>query len=237
MAEPIKSLAKAQAVVDLLRRNGALTPSEIADGIAVPRSSAYRLIDGLRAIELVVSRPDGSIDLAQRWLRLSDASRAARTEWAAARDVLDGLARTTGFTAYLTVPRSGAAVCLDWARGRGIELLVLRPGGSLALNAGAASRVLRAHLPAAERGEIVSYTPFTLTDPGSLAADAEAVHSEGFVLAAEDVTVGITSLAVPVFDERGGIRASLSVGGLSRDVRDAVAGALPALREAATALG
>lgn len=237
MAEPIKSLGKAHAVIELLRTHGsALTPSEIADGIGVPRSSAYRLIDGLRAVDLVSPRPDGTVDLSQRWLRLADASRAARTEWAPARDVLAALARETGFTAYLAVPRDGTAVCVDWARGRGIELLILRPGGTLALNAGAASRALRAHLPTHERGEILAYTPFTLTDPAKLAEDEDKVRAHGYVLASEDVTVGITSLGVPVLDHRGDVVASLSVGGMTSEMQDAVETALPALIEAAAAV-
>ena len=219
MAEPIKSLAKAHAIVDLLRAEGALTPSEVADAIGMPRSSAYRLIEGLRAIDLVASRPDGTVDLSQRWLHLADASRDARTEWTAARAELDELARTTGFTAYLAVPRSGSAVCVEWVRGRSIELLILRPGGSLALNAGAASRALRAHLPETEHGVAESYTPFTLTEPEILAADGAAVREQGFVIAVDDVTVGITSVGVPVRDARGSAIASLSVGGLSSDLR------------------
>lgn len=233
MAEPIKSLAKAHAIIDLLRSEGPLTPSAVADGIAVPRSSAYRLIDGLRAIDLVASRPDGTVDLSQRWLHLADASREARSEWTGAREVLTGLARETGFTAYLAVPRSGAAVCVEWARGRGIELLILRPGGSLALNAGAASRALRAHLPAAERGVAESYTPFTLTEPQALAADAASTREQGFVIAVDDVTVGITSVGVPVRDTRDAAIASLSVGGLSSDLREIAEEMIAPLQRAA----
>jgi DNA-binding IclR family transcriptional regulator len=237
MAETIRSLAKAHAIIELLRTRGAMTPSEIADGVGVPRSSAYRLVEGLRAIDLVAPRTDGTVDLSQRWLHLADASRAARTEWDHARDVLAGIAKDTGFTAYLVVPRAGAGVCVDWVRGRGVELLILRPGGSLALNAGAASRALRAHLPVEERGEVVAYTPFTLTAPEALAEDESTIRAQGHVLAAEDITVGITSLGVPVLDRRGRATASLSVGGLSSDMRDATDTSLRVLQRAAAALG
>ena len=236
MVEPIKSLAKAHAVIELLRVHGARTPSEIADLINVPRSSAYRLIEGLRAVDLVAPLPDGRIDLSQRWLRLADASRAARDDWKAARSVLARLAAETGLTAYLAVPRTGSAVCVDWARGRGVELLILRPGGALALNAGAASRALRAHLPDEEHGDAVAYTPFTLTDPSALADDGAAIRARGYSLAAEDVTVGITSLGMPLLGHRGEAVASLSVGGLSADMRDAAETALPSLQRAASAL-
>lgn len=236
-AEPIKALAKAQSVVDILSEHGSMTPAEIADAIGMPRSSAYRLIDGLRAIDLVTTAPESRVTLAQRWLRLADASRAARSEWSDAKHALSELSTTTGLTAYLSVPRRFEAVCVEWSRGRGIELLTLRPGASLALNAGAASRALLAYLDIeADALAVQRYTPFTLVSAEELRDDAEFVRENGYSLSLEDVTIGIGAIGVPVFDSRGSAVASVSLGGLVDDVRERLEDALPPLIRAARAL-
>jgi DNA-binding IclR family transcriptional regulator len=221
---PILLLTKTQRLVDVLLEHGPMTPAEIGEAIGVPRPTAYRLVSGLNAIELTQTRPDGTVDLNLRWLHLADAAYDSMTEWAGARAALTALSAETEQTAYLCVPRAGEVVCIDWSQGRGIGVLMLRPGLSLPLNAGAAGRTALAYLPdvtdylAAAPHE--AFTPKSLTDAAALKEDIERTRDRGYAVSHEDVTVGIGALGVPVLGARGALRGTVSLGGLIGEIRE-----------------
>lgn len=220
--KPIRVLSNADAVIDLLSLNGPLTPAEIAEETGIPRPTVYRLLEGLESVGMTVRHTDQAAGLSLGWLRLSDAARGALTEWSGARGVLDRLVEHTDQTAYLCVRREDEAVCVEWAQGRGVGILMLKPGRSLPLYAGAAGRTLLAFGPDAsaylERADLQRLTATTLTTPEELRADVETSRRDGFVSSIDDVTEGISALGVPVRDARGRLAGSLSLGGLTRDV-------------------
>lgn len=240
-AAPMKLLANARDVISVLAAEGPLSPSEIAERLGIPRSSVYRLVDGLAAVDLVSTGEDGQAQLALKWLHLADATRSAMSEWSPARRVLDGLAERTGLTAFLSVPRGREAVCVDWAPGRGIGVLILRPGRSLPLHAGGAGRTVLAFgtadldttLREIERPKL---TPWTRTTEAELLEDVEQSRRQGFVHSDQDVTIGIGALAVPLQDDEGRLTGCLSIAGLAGDVSDASEELLEVLRGARGAL-
>lgn len=237
---PIKMLGKAWSVIDALATHGTLTPAALSLELNIPRPSVYRLVDGLQAIELVEPAGDGAVRLSRRWLHLADASLDGLSEWRGAGEVLDRLVEQTGQTAYLSVPRGGRAVCIRWAQGRGIEVLALRPGGVLPFHAGAAGRVLLAHLPddeaeaALAAAPFAAFTPSTLTTADALREDTDLTRSRGYCLSVEDVTPGIAALGVPVRDATGTVIGALSIGGLVEQISENMA---PELVAAAEELG
>ena len=219
--KPIKVLANADDVIDALSREGALTPAEIADRVRIPRPSVYRLLDGMHAIGLTEPLPDSRTRLSLRWLHLADRARAGMREWAGAHGVLADLVERTGQTAYLTVLRGDEAVCVDWEQGQGIGVLVLKPGRTLPLHAGAAGRTLLAFAADVDRylekGDRRRFTAKTLVDAQDLRADAEATRSRGFAVSDEDVTDGIGALGVPLRTPAGSVIGALSLAGLVAD--------------------
>jgi len=220
----MRVLANAKDLIEVLAERGPLGPAEIAETIGVPRPSVYRLVAGLDAISLTETLPDGRIGISRRWLALADASRRGMREWADADEVLSEISDRTGQTAFLSVPRGDHAVCIAWAQGRGIDVLVLRPGRALPFHAGAAGRALFAHAPADELEAFLAQAPFpaltpsTLTDADALRADAIATRERGYSISDEDVTVGIGALGVPLFDAEGTAVACLSIGGLAGEI-------------------
>lgn len=222
--KPMGILAKAADLTELLASRGPLSPADIADEIQMPRSSVYRLAEALGQAQLAETLPDSRIRLTRRWLRLADAARASVTEWADARAVLDELAETTGQTAFLTVPRGDEAICLDWARGRAINVLILKPGRSLPLYAGAAGRVTLAFRNEPTDAYLAeapfpALTPTTLTTARLLKRDVAETRDRGFSISEEDVTIGIGALGAPLFSAGGQFRGALSIAGLADDFR------------------
>ncbi|WP_105567284.1 IclR family transcriptional regulator [Microbacterium halophytorum] len=242
-ARPIRVLANAKSLLDALAERGALTPAEISDVIRVPRPTVYRLAGGLEAIDLIVSLPDGRMDLSRRWLRLADASRAGMREWSGAGAALARLAEETGQTAFLSVPRGERAVCVDWAQGQGIDVLILRPGRALPLHAGAAGRALLAASDDETLERVLGQEPFerftdaTLTTAAELREDVARTRAWGFSVSDQDVTQGIGALGVPIEDAAGRTIGCLSIGGLAEEITKGADEHVVALRREAALLG
>jgi DNA-binding IclR family transcriptional regulator len=220
-AAPIKIFSNAVQLIEALAEHGPMSPAEIAVRIGIPRSSAYRLIDGLAAISLLENLTDGTVRLSTRWLRLADATHASMTEWAGAGEILEDLVGRTRQTAFLSVLVANEAVCIDWRRGRrGVEVLALRPGKSLPLYAGAAGRVMLAFgvdtAAYLKGGPFPALTPRTLVDPGTLAQDARLTRERGYALSEQDVTTGINAIGMPIFRPRGTVAGCVSIGGLTQ---------------------
>ncbi len=218
-AAPIRVIANAVEFIETLAANGPLSPVDMAERAGIPRSSAYRLIDGLAAISLVEPLSDGRVRLSARWLQLADAAQRALTEWSGASDALEGLVERTGQTAFLSVLVDGVAVCVDWRRGRGVDVLALKPGRVLPLHAGAAGRVMLAYAVDLEEylaaAPFPAITPYTLVDADALRQDVEKTKEQGYVLSEQDVSIGISAVGVPVFRADDTVAGCLSIGGLS----------------------
>lgn len=238
---PIRVLANSTEIIQVLSERGPLTPAEIAETIGVPRPTAYRLVSSLNSVGLTRTGDDSRVSLNLRWLHLADAALEAMSEWSESRRILDALAEATGQTAFLTVPRDSEAVCIDWAPGRGIAFLILKPGRVLPYYAGAAGRTMLAFSDSPD--DYLAGAPFppltnrTLTTADELRADIEATRAAGYAFSDEDATTGMGALGMPVVSSAGRLRGCVSIGGLAGDMHEHRDEFLVALRQAAEALG
>ena len=106
---PVRVLGKAARVLDLLAERGELTVQALAEEAEEPRSSIYRLVAGLREIELVeAGSRRGTYRLGLKILRLSGAVVSRFDERRAALPAMERLHETTEETVFLSVPRSTA---------------------------------------------------------------------------------------------------------------------------------
>jgi len=223
---PMLILQRSADLVALLAERGALVPAQIAEYVDTPRSSVYRLGDALRDAGMIEQVPDAHLRLSLRWLRLADAARAGMSEWDGARPVLDELAGATRQTVFLSVPRTNESVCVDWARGEAINVLLLKPGRSLPLYAGAAGRVTLAFGQDDPEAYLANapfdaYTDRTLTTAAKLRKDIALATKQGYLVSDGDVTDGIGALGAPLFRQTAGVFAgALSIAGLAEELND-----------------
>jgi DNA-binding IclR family transcriptional regulator len=240
---PMGILQRSAGLVGLLAERGPLTPAEIAERLDLPRPSVYRLADALRDGGLAELLPDARIQLSLRWLRLADAARAGMSEWSGARPILDELAAVTRQTVFLSVPAGDRSVCIDWARGEAINVLLLKPGRSLPLYAGAAGRVTLA-FGLEDREAYLANAPFepytrrTLTTAAKLRKDIALTRDQGFVVSDGDVTEEIGALGAPLLrgTKHPVFAGALSLAGLADELIERRAELVAELRSAATAL-
>jgi DNA-binding IclR family transcriptional regulator len=247
---PVRSLAKAVLLLEKLADEREATARRLSELLNEPRTTVYRLLTGLEALDMVEagSRP-GTYRLGWRLLRLGSAVIERLDERQAALPVMERIHERTGETVFLCVRRGDEAVCIERLDGLRVQSLALRLGGSLPLHAGAAPRVLLAWEPRSEwdaffeRAQpLERYTERTPTTREALVSELEHVVEQGYAVSDEDVTSGIASLGAPVFDYTGRIRGAISIGGMRQllleEMRDeAVTLLVEGAREVSAALG
>lgn len=246
---PVRSLAKAVLLLEALADEREATPRRLSELLHEPRTTVYRLLTGLQALDMVEAGSNaGTYRLGWRLLRLGSAVIERLDERQAALPVMERIHERTGETVFLCVRRGDDAVCIERLDGLRVQSLALRLGGSLPLHLGAGPRALLAWEPREEweayvaRRPLEAMTEKTLVTRDALFAELERSVERRYAVSDEDVTPGIASLGAPIFDYTGRVRAAISIGGMRQflleEIHDeAVELLVNGGREISTALG
>jgi IclR family acetate operon transcriptional repressor len=216
-------LTSLRAAVDSLAGSGPLTPPELAKKIGIPRPSAYRLIGALVQDGLAIQHPDGAVSLSTKWLRFGDQALATAAPWFHSDDLLHDLRDSTRLTVFLSIPRPQRTVCIRRLHGQGVQVLVLQPGGSLALHLGGVGRITLAFGPEDPEEYLTAhhperFTPRSLESRKAILEDVAMSRQQGYCVSDEDVTMGVGAVAAPVLTPSGDFLAALSVAGRRDDI-------------------
>ncbi|HZR93836.1 MAG TPA: IclR family transcriptional regulator [Gaiellaceae bacterium] len=218
---PIRALAKAVHLLEQLADAREATPRRLAELLGEPRTTTYRLLRSLEALDLVEpgSQP-GSYHLGWRLWRLGAAVVERLDERQAALPVMERVHARVGETVFLLVRSGWQAVCIERLEGLRVQSLALRLGGSLPLHVGAGPRALLAWEPREVwdeyllSGQLSMLTERTPVTRDAVLRELDETLRRGYAVSDEDVTLGIASLGAPIFDYTGKVRAALSIGGL-----------------------
>ena len=217
---PIRALAKAVYMLEQLAEEREATPRRLAELIEEPRTTTYRLLRSLEALDLVEpGAQPRTYRLGWKLMRLGAAVVERLDERQVAVPVMERIHERVGETVFLLVRRGRNAVCVERLEGLRWQSLALRLGGSLPLYAGAGPRALLAWEPepeweeyaAEELDPVGDLTPPT---PDDLFEELHVTRRRGYAVSDEDVTPGIASLGAPILDYTGAVRAALSIGGM-----------------------
>jgi DNA-binding IclR family transcriptional regulator len=216
----VQSVDRAISVLEILARSGGAGVSEVAAHIGVHKSTAFRLLAALEERGLVEQNHDrGRYQLGFGILRLASAIPARLDLVQQARPVLDDLASRLGETVNLAVLREHFVVNVDQARGTAAVAAQNWVGELTPLHATSSGKVLLAHLPEAQRAELLTRTGLprltttTITSRQALERELAKVRTDGFATTFEELEEGLNAVAVPVCDHRATIVAAVSVSG------------------------
>lgn len=193
--------------------------SDIARMLALPKTSAHRLLGTMQDSQLVDVASGGTYVLGNRVRRL--AYTGANTEWVAAvvKPHLADLAAETDETCYLAKLHAGHRVSsilmeapdTPW---RGFVL----PGKGMAPHAAASAKAILAFQPdaviqAALAEPLPVLTANTRTDPAQILQEYEQVRRQGYATCIGEIDEGLAALGVPVHVPHLGVAYSLGVTG------------------------
>jgi DNA-binding IclR family transcriptional regulator len=195
---------------------GPVALAEAADGAAVNRSTAWRLLATLEHHGLVERDEQQRYVVGIAALRIAAASDRRTLAWPA-RALLERLVAETGETAGLSVPDHLTIVTIDQVDSPQM-VSVNWVGRRLPLHCSSNGKVLLASLPAEELESFLArplerLTPRTITDPEALRAELELVRRRGYGLTVEELEDGLHGASAAARDVRGYPLAFLSVSG------------------------
>lgn len=240
----VQSVDRALQILEILARQGDAGASEIAEEMGVHKSTVSRLVGSLVGRELVRQNNErGKYQLGFGILRLASSIPGRLSVVREARDVLESLAAQYKETVNLAVLRSNYAVNVDQAMGPSTLATYDWVGSLTPLHATSSGKVLLASLPADERDTILktvglpARTPRTITNRAELEKQLLDVSREGYAVVHEEFEIGLTAVAVPIYNHLGKVIAAVSISGPSfRFTPQDDPGLIEGLREAGLAI-
>lgn len=221
-AGPVDLLRGVERAVALLHRftpdHPAVDLAQAARLLAVPRSTAYRVLRSLESGGLLVyDAPRQSYRLSLAMARLGQVALAGMDLRLAARPQLQRLVAETGESAFLLVAEGRSAIVIDTVASDAPLRLTYPVGTPWPLHAGASNKVLLAYLPDDRIAEVLAgglprVTPRTTTEPGRLRAELARIRRRGFAYSVGELTPGIAGVAVPIL-AGGQMLGALAVAG------------------------
>ncbi len=214
----VQSVDRALTILEQLARHGEAGVTELASGLDVHKSTAFRLVATLEMHGLVEQTEDrGKYRLGVGLLRLAGATTARLDVVQEARPVSRKLASDTGETVNIAVLADRAALYLDQVAGPS----ALQPhnwvGQHIPLHATANGKVLLSGLEPGlldeTLGSLAAYTDMTITRKGKLRTEVEHVREQGYAVAVDELEVGLSAVAAPIRNAHGDVIASMSVSG------------------------
>lgn len=199
--------------------------SDLAKALGLTQATTHRLLqqlvdEGLVAQSAHNKRYALSLDFFSLAARAGEAGGLRES----CRPALLRLGASLGDSIFLLVRAGFDAMCLDrWEGPFPIRSFTGDIGGRVPLGVGQGSMAILAHLPEAERDEVMRYNvPRIRPLGGGVALDEVYLRTEidkarqrGYVNTNSGLIEGMAGVAVPVFDANGHVVAALSIGTLT----------------------
>lgn len=233
------SFAKGLCVIECF---GADTPKlaigDVSKATGLDRATARRCLLTLET--LGYADYDGKFfSLTPRVLRLGMGALASLPMPRVIQPWLDQLSEQIGHSCSATILDETDIVFVARAAQRRIMSINLMLGSRLPAHSTGMGRVLLAALAESdcrktiEASDLTPQTPRSLTDPSEIMTAIAEVREQGFAFVDQEVEIGLRSLAVPIFDQRGRVVAAINIGvaAIEKEPTEIIYDYLPILRK------
>ena len=197
--------------------------ADLAEAVDLNRTTTYRLLTALESTDMVVRNNQndaqkyryrlgsGAIVLGGRALRASSLRAITRPE-------LGRLAAKTGETVTLEILNGDQTLMLDEEKGSYMVGMLSSVGNRWPAHASSTGKVLLAYLPEPDLvrilpDELPPITSNTITGRGAFMTLLGEVRTQGYAITRDELEIGYSDLAVPLFNAAGQAVAALAIGG------------------------
>ena len=207
--------------------------AELVRRTGLPKTTVHRVVGDLLGARLL-TQVDGAYHLGGRLFELGMLASLERTLMEVATPFLEDLYERTHETVHLGVREEGEVVYVAKVTGHRHGQSPTRIGGRMPVHSTAIGKALLAYADESVRAEVLGrpltrLTARTLTAPGRLRQQLDAIVETGVAYEYEESAVGIVCAAAPILDAADRPVAAVSVAGPPTRFRpDAVAGAVKA---------
>lgn len=219
---PVGALERGLAILRFLTAHHEPSVQELADGLGLSRSTAYRLAERLRELGFLELHPvSGRLRLGLEAVQVGVAALQSTDIMGVAPEPLRRLSEDAGASANLAVFDGERMVLLHREQGPHALTVSARLGAYRPMHASGLGKACLSAMGPAEREALIArldlkpYAPGTLVTPDSLRQDVEAAARRGYAIDASEFEPTLACAAAPVLDHRGLPVAAVSVSGLA----------------------
>lgn len=216
----VEAVLATLAILDTFLKNHSQTLKEILDKTRLTRNRVLRLTGTLGACGYLVRDCRAKVySLGPKVLSLGKVVERQSSLAAAARPILQALARTSGESATVYVPDGFSRVVLAREEGTEDVRLSIVEGQRMPLHGGASGKVILAFGPPEFQKRILSQrrlprlAPGTITDSVKLKAELEEVRIRGYAQSLGERVADAGAVAAPIFGLEGRFLGALGIAG------------------------
>lgn len=195
-----------------------LTGADISRRLELPRASVFRMLQTLEQGGFVERVGDGAYyKLGLAVLRLGFEFLASMELTEHGRPVIEALRDASGYSAHVVVRDGRDAVFIAKVAGRSALFHSIQVGARLPAHATVLGRLLLSDLDLDglrqlyPEPELPSYTPKTPSTVEELKKLIDADRAKGYGVSQGGFETGISTIAAPVFNDRGEVAAAVSI--------------------------
>ncbi|WP_254532955.1 IclR family transcriptional regulator [Natrinema gelatinilyticum] len=220
---PVESVETLLSVVEFLEQSGEVGVTEIANAVAVSKSTVHNHLTTLRERGYVVNE-DGRYRLGLRFLRIGETVRMRTDLFEIARPQIETLVEGTDLVGNLAVEEQGEGVYLYRSRGSDEIRFSTRAGEVHDLHCTATGKSILAHTSPdrfdslLESIDLVSYTDTTITERDELLDELDRVRNRGIAFDEEEYGRGLRCVGVPIFGPKNTVVGAVSLSGPAADM-------------------
>lgn len=220
----VQTIERVAFILDIVGRypNG-LSLGDLAHEANLPKGSAHRLLSSMTYFDFVRQDPTTKnyhlgfklVDLGNLLLSQID----LRSE---ARPFLIHLSESVKETIHLVVLDGNMALYIDkvdlYTKSSGLQM-ISRLGSRIELHCSSVGKVLLANMEDSDAEAIISNTGLTrrtaktITDPSQLMRHLSSIREKGYAIDDEENEGGIRCVGAPIRNERGQVKAAMSISG------------------------
>lgn len=203
----LKSLRRADRIVERLVELEAASVSELAEEFEIPLSTMYEYVNTLEDINYITKRSDGRYRVGSSFLEVGNRVLRNHDVYTVAAPEIRRLAEETGEFAGLMIEEDRLGVLASMEKGEKVKRLQVNrtyPGVRSRLNTTAYGKAILARLSdgeirdVAERYGLHARTENTITDVEDLLAEMERVRERGYALDDEECFDGMRGVGVSI---------------------------------------
>lgn len=245
-AEAGSATARAVSILDAVAQaKSPVAATDLAPRLSLPKATVHRIASHLEELGLLQREPGSKRFVVGPHLQTLALDSLINSTWRGERHaILQALVDEVEETCNVTVLDGNEVVYIDRVESHWPLRTHMQPGSRVPLHCGASGKVFLSFMPAYKRRRLLNaaplrrYTDRTVVDPRKIEEGLKEIRAKGVGVDDEEFLPGLVGLAVPVFDARGRVCATVSMHVPTARLNAAQAlRHVPALARAAKAIG
>lgn len=215
----VQSVDRAVSILQVLAARGPSGVTDIAEALAIHKSTVFRLLATLESRGLVEQDTErGRYRIGYTMVELAAGASKVNDLSLLSRPICQELAAAVGDTVNVAIHDGHDVISVDQAIGAAAITTWDWVGRRTPMHATASGKLFLAYMAPGQVAEIFArgpekYTPHTIIDPARLTAEFEAVRERGYAITIEEHALGLAAIAAPIRALDGQVIAAVALSG------------------------